>query len=696
MELPISHVVQLARRLARAPGYSIATILVLGCGIGVGVAALAIAQQALVAPLPYDRSDRLVVLTEATLQGDQRLASNPTVQDWAERATRFEAMSYVTGSSLLLRHPSGPEQMVVAYPTGPFFELMRARPLLGRVFASREPSNESVVVLAFASWKNQFGGRSDIVGQRIPLGDGGATVIGVMPPGFGFPEWAQAWMPASVAPSGVQRTLQLRSNHADSRVIGRLADSASINQAQSQMNAVAAQLALAYPDDSRDWPRVTLMPMSEYTRSFTLGGGGLDLTPRIALFAGAAALILALGCANVAVLGLVRNVNRSRELAVRAALGATRGRVFRYVLAESLTLASVGGLIGLLAGWGIVRAVQLGEPELFPRLAEVQFDPGFASLALLLSILTGLLAGAVPAIRATPGATIPLMGGTRGQLDEGRSSRRLQRALIGAQVAVAVILLISSGLLLRSLRAVIDTPLGFETRGLSVVRINPPGKYDSPERVRLLYEALMRRVAQVTGVRSVAFTNHAPLKRNIHAHARGRCGTPDVGPIPDHSPASRRFRRLHFAWPMNSCCAAASLPMQTWARQTGPSWSTIVWPSECGRGRIPSGKRSPFSRARAGCRILANRCRVRSSAWWGMCATLARNPIRPKRSTFRTAATCGTGEVWWCVPMQTRWGWPLPCGKRCFPSNPTCQWPGRRPMPRLRSDCAPFGRRGCC
>ncbi|MFN8573319.1 MAG: ADOP family duplicated permease [Gemmatimonadaceae bacterium] len=503
--------IQLIRRLGRAPGYSIATILVLGCGIGVGVAALAIAKQALLAPLPYAKPDRLVVLTEATTSGGQRLASQPTVRDWAAQATQFEAFSYVTGTQLLLRQPSGPLQLVVAYPTGPFFELMQGRPLLGRTFADGEAPNEPEVVLAYSTWQSAFGGRADIVGQRIPLGDGGATVIGIMPSGFAFPEWAQGWLPARAAPAGVQRSLQQRANHADSRTIGRLAPSASLTQAASQLNAIAARLSQAYPDDSRDWTRVDLTPMREYVLAFTMGGAGQDLTPRIALFVGAAVLILLLGCANVAVLGLVRNVGRSRELAVRAALGASRRQVFQYVLTESLMLAVLGGAAGLLLGWGLVRAVQIGNPELFPRLSEVRFDSMFVGLGMVLSVLTGLLAGVVPSVRATPGATIPVMGGTRGQVGEGRASGRLQRVLIASQVALAVMLLAGAGVLLRSMREVVQTPVGFDPAGLSVVRINPPDRYDTPERLRLLYEALMGQLRQLPGVQAVAFTNHAPL-----------------------------------------------------------------------------------------------------------------------------------------------------------------------------------------
>ena len=194
--------------------------------------------------------------------------------------------------------------MTTAYADEPFFATMHGKPLLGRAFGAGAPADGRVVVLSEAAWRQRFGARRDIVGQQIPLGEGGATVIGVMPSAFRFPEWAEAWMPLAVVPPGMQRMLRQRGNHADSRVVARLRNGVTPSQANARMNAIAARLAQAYPEESKQFTRVALVPMSEYITSFTNAGSGESLVPRIALVAGAAALLLLLGSANVAVLTL--------------------------------------------------------------------------------------------------------------------------------------------------------------------------------------------------------------------------------------------------------------------------------------------------------------------------------------------------------------------------------------------------------
>jgi putative ABC transport system permease protein len=505
---------QFLRSLARTPGYAVVSIVVLGLGMGVGLAALAIAQRALFAPLPYGAADRLAVLFEADERGAIRLASYPTVQDWTTSADAFDGIAYVTGSQELLRQPGGPELVPTAYADIGFFHTLRAGPLLGRTFGRAAEHPGSVVVLSEELWREQFAARPDIVGRTIPLGDAGATVIGIMPRAFRFPEWAQAWMPLSAAPPSIRRMLPQRNNHADSRVIARLRDGVTTQQAGSQIDGIAAQLAARFPDDSKQWTRVSLVPMQEYVTSFTNAGGGVSLVPRIGLIAGAAALLLLLGCANVAVLTLVRGLTRARELAVRSAIGASRARIVRLLVAESFTLAAVGAAVGIGLGYGIVRLVQRANPELFPRLAEVQLDATFVLGGALLTLIVGIGAGLAPALRATPRSLNEVLGNARSQPGTSRATGRLQRVLIGGQVGVAMMLLVGATLLVVSLKRVIDTPVGFTTDRLSAIAVNPPTeKYDSRERTLILYQQLMAAARAVPGVDSVAFANHAPLGR---------------------------------------------------------------------------------------------------------------------------------------------------------------------------------------
>lgn len=513
----MSHVLldmrQFLRNLWRSPGYAVVSVVVLAVGMGVGLAALAVAQRALFAPLPYGRADQLAVLFEADQRGARRLASYPTVEDWRASAATLAGVTYVTGTQLLLRQPTGPEPVLTAFAEGTFFEIMRAQPMLGRDFAA-DTRGERVVVLSEQLWREKFSARGDIIGRTIPLGDGGALVIGVMPRAFAFPEWAQVWMPLAVAPPAMQRMLGLRSNHADSRVVARLKDNVTPAQATADLAAIAVRLAQQFPDENRDWTRVSLVPMTEYITSFTNASSGQSLVPRIGLFAGAAALLLLLGSANVAVLTLVRGMTRARELAVRAAIGASRGRIVRLLVAESLTLAAIGALGGVAFGYGIVRVVQQSNPDLFPRVTEVQLDATFLIGAVVFSLVIGVASELVPALRATPRSLTDVLGTARAQPGVSRATARWQRALIGGQVAVAAMLLVGAGLLLVSLKRVIDTPVGFSIDRLSVVTVTPPvQKYDSRERTLVLYDELMAAVRQVPGVQSVAFANHAPLSR---------------------------------------------------------------------------------------------------------------------------------------------------------------------------------------
>jgi putative ABC transport system permease protein len=501
------------RSLARAPGYTAVAVAVLGFGIGVSVAALAIGNRALLTPLPYTDPDRLITLFEATPSGGARLASRPTVADWRAQARSFESFTYVSGTQLLLKGDASPELVTTALPSGRFFGLLGSRAALGRTISPDDDERaDRVVVLAEKLWRRRFGARADILGHRISLGDGEATVIGVMPEGFKYPEWAEAWMPESTAPASLRRELESRTNHADSRTIGRLKAGVTAVAAQTELDLVAARLAQAYPDDSREWTKIGMIPMPQYGLTFTGSGTGQSQTPRIALVVGAALLVLTLGGANVATLGLVRGLGRARELAVRAALGASRGDIARLMLLESLALALMGAALGAALAGVIVRLTQRWNAELFPRLAEIEVNGWFVVTAVVLAIVVALLSGLVPALRATPRSLNEVLGGARGQIGGGRTANRLQAGLIVGQVAVAVVLLVGAGLLLKSLERVVTVDVGIDVPRLSSIYLYPPAdKYSAPDRLAAFYRGAIDAVRRVPGVQSVAFVNHLPL-----------------------------------------------------------------------------------------------------------------------------------------------------------------------------------------
>jgi predicted permease len=418
----------------------------------------------------------------------------------------------VTGTQLLLKGDAGPELVTTALAPAQFWVILGGRPFVGRTFsADDDERGDRVVVLAPTLWRRRFGGRPDIVGQRITLGDGEATVIGVMPQGFKYPEWADAWMPERTAPAGMRREVESRTNHADSRTIGRLKPGVPIAAAQTELDLVAARLASAYPDDSREWTRVGIIAMPQYVLAFTGSGGGQSQTARIGLVVGAALLVLTLGGANVATLGLVRGLGRARELAVRAALGASRADIARMMLLESLAVALAGAVLGAGLAGGIVGLTQRWNADLFPRLDEIRVNGWFFVTAVVLAVLVALASGLVPAVRATPRSLNDVLGGGRGQVGGGRATNRLQGGLIVGQVAVAVVLLVGAGLLVKSLERVVTVDVGIEVPRLSSIYLYPPAEKYSSDRLAAFYRDAIEAVRRVPGVRSVAFINHLPL-----------------------------------------------------------------------------------------------------------------------------------------------------------------------------------------
>lgn len=504
---------QALRSLRRAPGFTVTAVLILALGIGASLAVLAVAERLLVAPLPFADPDRLVVLFEGMPNGNIRPVSYPTLRDWEAESPGIESMAYVPGTTVGWRRESGTETILSAFPTPNFFATLGARPQLGRTLTPADDAEgHRAAVLTDAFWRRRLGADPGIVGQTLVLTDGVVTVVGVMGPGFRVPAWADIYVPLSSAPATLREEIARRGNHADSQVIARLAAGTSVETAAAGMKVVAGRLADTYPDDLAGWTEVGVASL----RSFLLdpasfGMRGLSSPARtMLLFLGAVALVLAIACANVACLTLVRGQSRRRELGVRSALGAGRGALIRRLMMESTMVAALGAGFGVALAGGLIALLQRRVPDILPRLGEVRIDPLMIALTVGLGALAAVASGLVPALRATPRSLADLVKSGARDTDTG-GQIRVQRGLVVLQLGLAVTLAVAATLLVRSFVRVLDTPMGFTPDGLVTLTITPDhARYPTAASTIALYRHLSEEISRLPGVDGVAITNHIP------------------------------------------------------------------------------------------------------------------------------------------------------------------------------------------
>ncbi|MCP4658522.1 MAG: ABC transporter permease [bacterium] len=491
------------RTLRREPTFSFAVIACMTLGIGANSAMFSVADALLIRPLPFDQPDALAFIAEVyrTPQSPPRNTSvSPSAfVEWREQTQAFQALAAMLPRNLNLSGEGEPERLRGARVSSGFFSLLGVRPLSGRSFlrAEEEPGATPVVVIGHGLWRRRFGSDPEILGKALRIDGASRVVIGIMPPGFRYPSDSDLWIPETLDPS-LPRYREW--HYLD--VVGRLRPGRTFTQAQAEIDVISRQLAQEYPDTHTGWT-------GEVTSLHERVVG--DTRPRILALTMAVGFLLAIACAVSANLLLARATARSRELALRAALGAGRGRLVSQLLTEGVCLALLSGGLGLVLAAAAIPLIALS-PIDAPASQALALNTRVLEYTLLVSLLTGILFSLTPALRfSKPDLVSSLNEGSRGS-DTGGRKHLLQAILVMVQVAFALLLLVGTGVMLRSLYYLGRVDPGFKYDHILTMRLTMPrSQYpDVSQKAAFVREAL-RRLAPLPGVRSAAVTTTLPL-----------------------------------------------------------------------------------------------------------------------------------------------------------------------------------------
>jgi putative ABC transport system permease protein len=494
------------RMLLKRPGFTAAAVITLALGIGGSTAIFTVVDAALLRGLPYKSPEGLYHLWESTPQKEfvQREFSYPDYQDYQQNQS-MEAIAGYTGGGAIMSGHGEPERVFAPRATANFFSVLGVEPVVGRNFqpGDDKPGAPKVAMLTYGMWQRSFGGNSGVIGQSLTLNDESHTIIGVLPASFQFAlQPADLWRPSQPTPNQLSRRFMHGTN-----VIGRLKSGVSLPQAQSELSTIASRIEREHAE-SHAGTGLRLIPLQEQVVG--------QVKPILLVLLAAVGFVLLIACANVASLLLTRSLSRQKEVAIRSALGASRWRVMRQLLTESLLLSLVGGVAGLLiAFWGVdalVAAMPVGQLNALPFLKTLHIDGGILAFSVGLSLLTGIIFGLAPALQSS---RLDLNEALKegGRTSGGGAGHRLRGALVVTEIALAVVLLVGAGLMMKSLLRLLDAKVGFNPQNLlTMTVVLPTGKYnEAPKQIAFL-DQLKDRVQSLPGVSGAGTVDILPLQ----------------------------------------------------------------------------------------------------------------------------------------------------------------------------------------
>ena len=499
------------RMLRKSPGFTAVAVLTLALGIGANTAIFSVVDALLLRPLPYRDSNQLVTVWEddVALGEKHNVASPANFLDWQTQNHAFDSMSYFADDRANLTGGSGPQVVTVQYTSADFFDVLGVKPILGHAFlpANGTAGNDHVAVLSYGLWKERYAASPAIVGSSIELDGAAYTVIGVAPANFDAfmaegsltGEHAQLWVPFVFLPKYSDRTKVGRFL----TVVARLKIGVSLVQAQTQMRVIAARLAAKYPDYNGGWG-VDVVPIREEVSG--------AVRPALLILLGAVGFVLLIACANVASLFLSRAAGRKKEMAVRAALGASRWRIVRQLLSESVLLAFLGGVLGvLLAVWG-TNALLHSIPQKLLNLSSAPVDFRVLAFAAAATLFAGILFGVLPSYAAAHSGIADSLQETGRGSTVNRRNRVIHSALVVTEIALALVLLAGAGLLIGSFSRLTHVNPGFNAENLLTFKLSLAGKQYKDDAAQIaFYRELLDKLSHLPGVHSVSMENLAPF-----------------------------------------------------------------------------------------------------------------------------------------------------------------------------------------
>jgi putative ABC transport system permease protein len=505
METLIKDIRYGVRSLLKRPAFTVVAVVTLALGIGANTAIFSAVNAVLLRPLPFEHPERLVTVWENNLKNgqDHEFVRAANFTDWKNQGQSFESLAAYMNWNYNLTGDNNPQRLRAAVVSAGFFQMLGSRAALGRVLVPEDDQEgkDNVVVLSYALWQSRFGANKGLIGQSIILNGTSHTVIGVMPSNFSFPdEQLDLWRPMALSPEQAQNR-----QAGYLRVIGRLKPGVTIEQSRTDLNTIAGRLEEQYPDTNAGWGVNTISLHQEIV--------GKVSRPLLVLL-GAVGFVLLIACANVANLLLARASSRRKEMAVRAALGASRARLVSQFLTEGLVLVAVGSFIGiLLAFWGSEAMIKLS-PGAIPRLSETGIDGRVLGFTLGLCLLSALISGLAPAWQASkPDLNEALQEEGRGAT--GSAGGRLRSMLVVAEIAIGVVLLIGAGLMLKSFIQLQRVSVGFDPNNLLTMQITlPAAKYNQNQQQIAFFQQALERIKTLPGVQSAAAVQDLPLRFN--------------------------------------------------------------------------------------------------------------------------------------------------------------------------------------